>query len=117
MLMATYNLPSILRSIEDGLEEHGIDNRFLSAIGIGGTKMGFRVKSHIKIYLPKNEVEAYQVLAIYLKLKNVSIASFTRGLLRDELKKLIEAKDPLLEQAKIMQKEIKEQVLRKSMGR
>jgi len=91
------------------LEEYGMDNRFLSRIGLSiHSDGGVRIKQSVKIYIPKYAVELYQTIAIYFKLKETTISNWVRGVLEEEAKKLIKEKDPLFLEAIKLHKELRE---------
>ena len=94
---------------QKALEEFGIDNRFLTRIGLSiSSDGGIRLKQSVKIYIPKHAVELYQTIAIYFKLKETSISHWVRGMLENEARKLIESKDPMFQEAMILHKELRE---------
>jgi hypothetical protein len=91
------------------LEEYGMDNRFLTRIGLAiHSDGGIRIKQSVKIYIPKYSVELYQTIAIYFKLKETTVSNWVRGILENEAKKLIASKDPLFQEAMTLHKELRE---------
>jgi len=91
------------------LEEYGIDNRFLTRIGLTiASDGGIRLKQSVKIYIPKHAVELYQTIAIYFKLRETTISNWVRGMLENEAKTLIKSKDPLFQEALNLHKELRE---------
>lgn len=96
------------RSLKEYLETFGIDFRFIRRIGLEFKLERGKGKHSIKIYLPPHQLEMYQVFAIYMKLNQVSISSWTRELMMKEIKILMNSNDPLYEEAKILHRELRE---------
>lgn len=94
------------------LQEHGFHPRFLARLGLQPRGKTGKIKNSIKIYIPMQDLELIQLLAIYYKLNQTSISLYTRHLLKELGKKLLEEKDPVFLQAKIILKELKEHKLR-----
>lgn len=96
------------RSTQEALELFGIDHKFLRRIGIEFKVSGRRGKHSVKIYLPPHMLDMFQVFAIYQKINHTSISLWTRNLMIEKIKELMITKDPMLEEAKCLHKELKE---------
>lgn len=90
------------------LEEFGIDVRFIKGIGLYSIVDGSSPKQSIKLYIPKHDIELYQVMAIFLKLNGHSISNWLREKLKEFAKDLKDQKHPMFEEAKRLHREIKE---------
>jgi len=96
------------RSLTEILEVHGIDNKFLNRIGIEFKLSAVRGKHSVKIYIPPHQLEMFQVFAIYQKMNQTSISSWTRDIMLKKIKELLSTDDPMLNEAKLLHKELKE---------
>jgi hypothetical protein len=97
--------------IKESLERFGLDTKFLKGLGLSLYKQnGF--KSRFIFSIPPKDLDLIQVLSIYLKLKESNLAKLTKVLLREYSKKLLNEKDPLFEQAKLIHKDLREASIR-----
>lgn len=100
---------------KDGIENYGDADNYLSGIGLSLFQRGFRLKSRYLISVTRKDVDLFQVLAIYCKLKDSNISRYSRNIIREFAKKLLNEKDPLFMEAKKLHKELREQSIRNSL--
>lgn len=96
------------RSLQEYLEVYGIDHKFLRRLGIEFKLTGRKGKHSVKIYLPPHQIDMFQVFAIYMKMNQTSISLWTRNLMIEKIKELMKSDDPMLKEAKLLHKELKE---------
>jgi hypothetical protein len=92
------------------LEKFGIDNRFISKIGMSSSRGVLNKKSHFKTYVPINKLEMLQTFSIYLLLMGVkSVGSWILGKMEEEVRRLKSDDDPVFNQAKEILRDLRRQ--------